>query len=123
MTTTALLSDLRRKGVRLTPASGRLRIEAPKGIITPAVRAMLADRKGELLDLLTLDSTTASAQQPVEIEGHCPYCGVVVRNRQSRNYELRAAGLHECPSLSGTTGLRRTGPSSPARPTRSSSAG
>jgi|GEM_PF-2221049 len=58
MTILDLLAYLDRRGVILTADGDRLRIEAPAGAVTPAMRAALAERKGEILAAL------AEAAQP-----------------------------------------------------------
>jgi TubC N-terminal docking domain len=53
MTARALLDDLRRQRARVTVTpAGRLRIEAPRGVVTAAVKAVLAEHKPALLALL-----------------------------------------------------------------------
>jgi hypothetical protein len=52
MTAAALLADLKRRGVRLTTADGRLRYVAPRGILTAEDRAALARNKAALVALL-----------------------------------------------------------------------
>ncbi|MFH0809361.1 MAG: hypothetical protein V2A77_02650 [Pseudomonadota bacterium] len=53
MSTAALVTDLQARGVRLSAVNGRLRVEAPKGLLTPEVKQALAERKGEVLAYLT----------------------------------------------------------------------
>jgi hypothetical protein len=48
-----LLTELQSLGVVITPSGDKLRIKAPIGVITPALRETLTSRKGELLQLLT----------------------------------------------------------------------
>jgi hypothetical protein len=50
---TDLLAHLSRRGVTLTAAGDHLRVEAPTGAVTPAMRATLAERKGEIMAHLT----------------------------------------------------------------------
>lgn len=52
MTASALLEQLRGLGVELHGVGDRLRINAPEGVLTPAVRALLAEHKDEILGLL-----------------------------------------------------------------------
>jgi ribosomal protein L40E len=49
---TALLSDLRARGVHLEPQGDRLRVVAPRGVLTADLRAVLAEHKGDLLAAL-----------------------------------------------------------------------
>lgn len=53
MRTAELLSELRTRGVTLYPTPEGIRYEAPRGVMTPTLRAALAAHKGELLALLT----------------------------------------------------------------------
>lgn len=46
------LSRLRKLGVQLTVKEGRLGCSAPKGTLTPELKAALAERKSEILELL-----------------------------------------------------------------------
>ena len=50
-----LLADLRRAGVILSANGDRLAFDAPAGVVTLAVRAMLKARKAELLAVLSGD--------------------------------------------------------------------
>ena len=52
MTTVALLEQLRRLGVTLASADGRLRVSGPRGAITPGMRRELAERRAEILEAL-----------------------------------------------------------------------
>lgn len=47
-----LLKDLRRKDVRLTSQGGLLRVDAPKGAITEALRAALEHHKPQLMRMV-----------------------------------------------------------------------
>lgn len=53
MTPSELLSDLRTRGVILRAQGDRLHVEAPRGVITPALRTALASHKAELLALVS----------------------------------------------------------------------
>ena len=48
MSATALLASLERLGVRLRAEDGRLVVDAPRGVLTDAVKAELRARKPEL---------------------------------------------------------------------------
>jgi hypothetical protein len=50
--TGALITDLRKKGVRLYREGTRLMVEAPRGVITPEIHAELLCSKQELLTAL-----------------------------------------------------------------------
>ncbi len=47
-----LLHDLESRGVSLRPNAGKLVVEAPAGVLTPAYREMLTRLKPELLGIL-----------------------------------------------------------------------
>jgi hypothetical protein len=53
MSTAQLLAGLQARGVRLRAEGGRLKVEAPKGALTPADRQALAERKADLLAALS----------------------------------------------------------------------
>jgi TubC N-terminal docking domain len=53
MTAATLLADLFRQGALVTVLGDRIRIVAPKGVLTPAIRTALATHKADLLQLLT----------------------------------------------------------------------
>ena len=55
MTAVQVLAALRARGARVEVRSGRLRIEAPKGVLDVGLRAALDAGKAELLDLLTAE--------------------------------------------------------------------
>ncbi len=59
-TTPQLLSHLRDLGIRLWEEEGELRLKGPKGVMTPALRSELAERKTELLAFLR----SAAGQSP-----------------------------------------------------------
>jgi hypothetical protein len=52
MTPARLLAGLRRRGAILQAVSGRLRVDAPVGVVTAADRAALAEHKAELLAMV-----------------------------------------------------------------------
>jgi hypothetical protein len=52
MSATALVESLERLGVRLRAEDGRLVVDAPRGVLTDAVKAELRARKPELLRLV-----------------------------------------------------------------------
>ena len=52
MTTAEFLSSLRERGVRLSVADGRLKCDAPPGVLDEGLQAQLAARKQELLALI-----------------------------------------------------------------------
>ncbi len=52
MTAVALLAELRERGATVAVVGDRLRIEAPRGVLTPELRTRLAAAKPELLALV-----------------------------------------------------------------------
>ncbi len=54
MTAGLLLADLSRRGASVTAKGDRLRVEAPPGTLTPAIREALTAHKADLLRLLPL---------------------------------------------------------------------
>jgi TubC N-terminal docking domain len=60
MNVAELLDNLTQQGVQLRADNDRLRIHAPKGILTPAIRLKLAERKAEILTFLQASNGTAS---------------------------------------------------------------
>lgn len=65
MTAQALLRQLTGLGVRLSVVSGRLRLDAPAGVVTPELRATLAQRKGEILAALATPEQAAELRRLV----------------------------------------------------------
>jgi amino acid adenylation domain-containing protein len=61
MSASQLLIDLRRQGVRLSLADGRLQVQAPAGVLTPALRDRLKAHRDELTDLLAANDPAAAA--------------------------------------------------------------
>ena len=52
MNAAELLAELNRRGVALEAVGDRLRYDAPKGALTPELRAAMAEHKAELLELI-----------------------------------------------------------------------
>jgi hypothetical protein len=55
MNVAELLVELKARGVMVEAAGGRLRVDAPKGAVTPDLREALAECKAEVLAMLTID--------------------------------------------------------------------
>ena len=75
MTTADFLSSLRERGVRLSVEDGRLKCDAPPGILDDGLRAQLAARKQELLALIAGAETALSAPRslvPLKPTGEHP---------------------------------------------------
>ena len=53
MSIAEFVSDLRKLDVRLSVKGQRLRVNAPKGVLTDSLRAQIAERKQELLQFLS----------------------------------------------------------------------
>jgi hypothetical protein len=47
-----LINDLDQKGVKISTEDGKLRIHAPKGLLTPEVRQLLSNQKAEIIQFL-----------------------------------------------------------------------
>ncbi|MGD2147998.1 MAG: condensation domain-containing protein, partial [Anaerolineae bacterium] len=67
-----LLGVLRARDIALWADGGTLRYSAPAGALTPHLRALLADRKAELLELLRSIEAQAPAISQVSLEGALP---------------------------------------------------
>lgn len=52
MNAAKLIEELRSRGVTLEAAGDRIRVDAPKGALTPELRLVLTDRKVEIIALL-----------------------------------------------------------------------
>ena len=52
MTASSLLADLDTQGIRLYPEGEQLRVDAPKGLLTPELRQALTKNKADLLKAL-----------------------------------------------------------------------
>ena len=63
MNVAALLTDLRSRGIELTPEGEQLRYRAPRGALTPSDLAELRTRKAELLAELTHSSEPLPIEQ------------------------------------------------------------
>jgi amino acid adenylation domain-containing protein len=60
-----ILADLAQQGVQLWAEDGRLRYRAPKGVLTPMLRAMLTEHKGEIFALLRQHPAEAQSLYPL----------------------------------------------------------
>jgi|SRR5579863_5666586 len=69
--TRALITNLRKEGVRLYREGTRLIVEAPPGVITPEIRAELLRSKQELLTALGEESPGAMGEDPIAAEALC----------------------------------------------------
>ena len=67
MTALQLLANLRTRGVVLSARGDRLAFDAPAGVMTPDLRAVLASRKRELLAMLASVWHSAAKQDILEL--------------------------------------------------------
>lgn len=65
MTAIHLLSELRRQGVIFSVDNNRLRLRAPKGVLTPELRGQLVDKKEEILAVLRSQLPATESVQPL----------------------------------------------------------
>src|SRR5262245_31879847 len=76
MTIVELLGQLRALDVKLLLDNEQLRINAPAGTITPALRLQLVERKAEIVEFLRSAAATALPVshpiQPASRNGHLP---------------------------------------------------
>ena len=61
MTPESFLDDLVRRGVHLEARGGLLHVRAPKGVLTPELRRLLAGHKPSLMDLVQSGASPAGA--------------------------------------------------------------
>ncbi len=87
-----LLADLRRAGATVTVAGTDLRVEAPRGVLEPALRPTVAAHKGELLALVSREErgegTAESSSGEAAVE-------VTVRNVLALSHADQAAWRRE----------------------------
>jgi len=62
---TDLLAELSRQGVRVWVDGEHLRIRAPKGVLTPTLRAHLAERKATLIARLRANESSLAGDAPI----------------------------------------------------------
>jgi amino acid adenylation domain-containing protein len=75
MSVAELVSQLKSLDVKLKAEGSRLRIDAPKGVLTDRMRAELAERKQELLEFLRVSQPQDTFVPPIErrvVEGSAP---------------------------------------------------
>jgi hypothetical protein len=70
VTAPALLADIEARGARVTIRGDRLRVEAPRGVLTPSLRALLLEVKPALLGLLASRAPTTSTDSPRAPSGY-----------------------------------------------------
>jgi hypothetical protein len=64
MTAAALIEEVYRRGIVLTPRGDRLGFRGPVGALTPELKAALKQFKPEVLGLLAAGTTPAAAPEP-----------------------------------------------------------
>ena len=69
---TELIAQLRALDVHLRVEDGRLRVNAPKGRLTPELEAALVDRKAELLEILSARATDRTGPPLVAVPRNGP---------------------------------------------------
>ena len=84
MTTTDMLQKLQRLGVRVTLHGDTLKVQAPKGVLTTALRARLVEQKAALLALL-------SSRQLLTDEQETPPVDVLQEDTQTTYARLQGA--------------------------------
>lgn len=83
MTVMEILNELHSRGVTVEAAGDRLRVDAPKGAVTPELREALAERKTEVLALITVtekDVAWRVAAMLEQIPDIGPFPFLVARN-------------------------------------------
>lgn len=99
-----LLVELRSRGVLLEPAGDRLKIDAPKGSITPELREALAECKSEVLAILALDDDEIAWRVKVMLS-QIPDSGPIPFLVARQTDERRSDCCHSCgDSLNGNPG-------------------
>jgi hypothetical protein len=68
MTFAALEAELDARGVKITAVEGKLRIEAPAGAVTDALRAALAEHKAALLCRYAVNAVSAVKCESVPLQ-------------------------------------------------------
>ncbi len=87
-----LLADLRRAGATVTEVGGDLRVEAPRGVLDPALRPTVAAHKVELMALVRREEGRERSTQP---SGGEATVEVTVRNALALTDTDRAAWRRE----------------------------
>jgi ribosomal protein L40E len=128
MDATALLADLRARGVELERRGDKLHWRAPEGVLTPDLLAVLAERKAEIMALLVGPTCcrycAERAAWPDPLADGCGLHGVTADQVASwwAEAEKRGATVSYCaccggPSPNGALACRKCG-GAPARSAR-----
>jgi hypothetical protein len=73
MTATALLDELRTKGVHLTIEGEHIAVDAPKGVLTDAVRQAIRQYKQELLVMLAQSAPAPAVATALSLQKACAH--------------------------------------------------
>lgn len=113
-----LLNKLERCNIRVSLAGDKLRLEAPTGTLTPALKEAIAERKAELIRLLSRwepdlavkliaqawerANATYAAGALVWAEKHRPDLAAAVKLAEERfNQAYKAKDMFECAAAAG----------------------
>jgi hypothetical protein len=67
VTAEALLHELHNRGVQLFPEGDRIRYRAPRGALTPELKARLSEQKGEVLSVLQRQGELLESAPALEV--------------------------------------------------------
>jgi hypothetical protein len=85
MTAIEVLSSLEDRGVILGLNDGRLRIDAPRGALTPELRTALSSFKDELVALLISTADAEKTNLENSLASQCPQCASQLRHEESND--------------------------------------
>jgi len=103
MTALEILTDLRRAGALVTIAGDKLRLEAPRGVLTDELKQRLATQKAEIIRLLQAETCPNGRGMPRC--SHCSKFGPIGQVGCSKpgNPGISMAGLIECLDFAART--------------------
>jgi hypothetical protein len=67
MSAVSLIEDLRRRGVVLLAMAGKLRVDAPRGVLTEALRRQLTSHRPEIPAVLAAQTGEAARSDPIPV--------------------------------------------------------
>ncbi|KXG76612.1 hypothetical protein [Thermovenabulum gondwanense] len=73
ITPEAIVEELERKGVKITVAGDKLRLEAPAGVLTPSLKELIARNKAQIIEWL-MNPTTDCGGKVVRLYRARPEC-------------------------------------------------
>jgi DNA polymerase I len=88
-----LLEDLQKRDIHLECAGDKLRVDAPKGTLTPELRAVLVEQKAALLALLSDKGSPSEEPDPAHMQ--CCICGAEVEYYSDQGMAYCAQHWHE----------------------------